>query len=138
MIALFEELETMPTPSPYRRKSPVPAVLPSRICPFSPSSITEPSSPPAKSSHSSLKLKALLQQSPPTFEEYCALEKEKDDALRKILHLEERLDDVLEMQVVTSKKVEDLLQQLKRARSEVESLRAFLKAEGECLIQASL
>jgi hypothetical protein len=131
--AIFEELAQAPTPSPYRHQSPCSTSFPSKRCPLSPSSITEPSSPPAKLS--SLKLTAPLSLKP-TSTDFRLLKKEKEDALEEILRLQERLDSMSEEQEITSKRLADVQVQLHLALKEADRLRAVLKEEGERLLRA--
>jgi hypothetical protein len=115
LVAIFEEIERMPTPPPFQSEAHSPPLIPSKLSPFSPSSssITEPSSPPGdpkEVSHKSF-----------TPEDYQLL-------VEKVFYLEERLKETVEMQVVTSQKLAEALE-------EVDRLRFFMKREGRRLIQ---
>ena len=115
LVAIFQNLEEAPTPSPYR-PAPRPRLLMSSICPFSPSSITEPSSPSIQTSVRNSQFVSSAKDV-----------QDKKDALRKAAHLQSRLDDLQEMlddlQKVTSKENEELRRERDLARSETESAR---------------
>jgi hypothetical protein len=114
----------MPTPPLFQFETHPPTLIPSKLCPFSPSSITEPSSPPGdlkeESSHTSFHKV--------TPEDYQLLVEERDEALKKVVYLEERLKETLEMQEVTSQKLAEAL-------DKVDRLRIFMKKEGQYLIR---
>jgi hypothetical protein len=117
----------MPTPPPFQSHSPHALRI---SCPFSPSLITQPSSP---SGDPTLKISSNTLNF--TSKEYNCLVEEKEEALRNNVALQKRLDEVMEMQEVMSKRLAEVQVDLDLAVEEVDRLRAFMKKEGKRLIQ---
>jgi hypothetical protein len=122
----------MPTPPPFQYHSPTSQLIASKLCPLSPSSITEPSSP---SGDPNLRSAFHTPNSTPKDSEYNLLVEEKEEVLRKNVLLQKRLDEVMEMQETTSKRLIEVEQQLHKALEEVDRVRAFMKKEGKRLIR---